>query len=441
MKPAIKIENVSKRYRIGGLHPGYMTFREMIGGVVTAPFRKLKSGNGYQTLWALSDVNLEIGQGELVGIIGHNGAGKSTLLKILSRVTKPTTGEVELVGRIGTLLEVGTGFHPDLTGRENIFLSGAILGMRRAEIERKFDEIVAFSELEKFIETSVKWYSSGMYVRLAFSVAAHLEPEILMMDEVLAVGDAAFQQKCLDKMHEIRQQGRTILFVSHDMAAITRLCKRVVLMENGRITCDGGPHEVVQHYLSSSLKTGATREWTNPLEAPGDEVVRLRRVRVRDEANEIIPVVDIRRPFGVELTYEVLDEGHTLVPVIEFYNEEGTELFSTHDTNAEWRRLARPRGTYTSTVWIPGNLLAEGSLMGHVSIMSHFPTTVLHAYERNAVAFQVVDSPAGDSARGDYIGPMPGVMRPLLNWSTEINETQELRPKSNVQSPTFASDS
>ena len=342
MKPAIKIENVSKRYRIGGLHPGYMTFREMLGGVVTAPFRKLKSGNGHQTLWALSDVNLEIGQGELVGIIGHNGAGKSTLLKILSRVTKPTTGEVELFGRIGSLLEVGTGFHPDLTGRENIFLSGAILGMRRAEIERKFDEIVAFSELEKFIETSVKWYSSGMYVRLAFSVAAHLEPEILMMDEVLAVGDAAFQQKCLDKMHDIRQQGRTILFVSHDMAAITRLCKRVVLLEKGRITCDGGPREVVQHYLSSSLKTGAAREWTNQLEAPGDDVVRIRRVRVRDEAGETTPVVDIRKPFGIELTYEVLDEGHALVPVIEFYNEEGTELFSTHDTNTEWRRTRAP---------------------------------------------------------------------------------------------------
>jgi lipopolysaccharide transport system ATP-binding protein len=422
MKPALRIEHISKRYRIGGLHPGYMTFREMIGGVVTAPFRRIKSGNGHQTLWALSDINLAIGQGELVGIIGHNGAGKSTLLKILSRVTKPTTGEVELFGRIGSLLEVGTGFHPDLTGRENVFLSGAILGMRRAEIERKFDEIVAFSELEKFIETSVKWYSSGMYVRLAFSVAAHLEPEILMMDEVLAVGDAAFQQKCLDKMHAIRQQGRTILFVSHDMAAITRLCKRVVLLENGRIVGDGEPHEVVNRYLSSSLKTGSWREWTNAAEAPGDEVVRLRRVCVRDESGETISVVDIRKPFGIELTYEVLKEGHTLVPVIEFYNEEGTEIFSTHDTNAEWRRQERPRATYTSTAWIPGNLLAEGSLIGHVSIMSHFPATVLHAHERAAVAFQVVDSPAGDSARGDYIGPMPGLMRPLLSWTTEANE-------------------
>ena len=241
MKPAIKIEHISKRYRIGGLHPGYMTFREMLGGVLSAPFRKLKNGNGHQTLWALTDVNLQIGEGELVGIIGHNGAGKSTLLKILSRVTKPTSGEVELFGRIGSLLEVGTGFHPDLTGRENIFLSGAILGMRRAEIERKFDEIVAFSRVrEKFIETSVKWYSSKACIAAGVSLLQwHLEPEILMMDEVLAVGDAAFQQKCLDKMHEIRQQGRTILFVSHDMTAITRLCKRVVFRWKSEGSVDG----------------------------------------------------------------------------------------------------------------------------------------------------------------------------------------------------------
>lgn len=421
MKPAIKIQNVSKRYRIGGLHPGYMTFREMIGGVVTAPFRKLKSGNGQQTLWALRNVNLEIGQGELVGIIGHNGAGKSTLLKILSRVTKPTTGEVELFGRIGSLLEVGTGFHPDLTGRENIFLSGAILGMRRTEIERKFDEIVAFSELERFIGTSVKWYSSGMYVRLAFSVAAHLEPEILMMDEVLAVGDAAFQQKCMDKMREIRQQGRTILFVSHDMAAITRLCKRAVLIEHGEISADGEPREVVNRYLSSSWKTGALREWTDSQNAPGNEIVRLRRVRVRSEAGETIAAVDIRKPFGVEVTYEVLEAGHALVPTLEFYNEEGTELFSTHDTNHDWHRHPRACQQYTSTVWIPGNLLAEGSLLAQVSIMSHFPATVQHAYEPNAVAFQVIDSQTGDSARGEYAGPMPGVVRPLLRWTTDAD--------------------
>ncbi|MFN2491451.1 MAG: polysaccharide ABC transporter ATP-binding protein [Pyrinomonadaceae bacterium] len=420
---ALKIERVGKSYQIGGLHPAYMTFREMIGDAMTAPFRRLRrQGDGLQTIWALTNIDLEIGQGELVGIIGRNGAGKSTLLKILSRVTKPTTGQIELYGRVGSLLEVGTGFHPDLTGRENVFLSGAILGMRRAEIQRKFDEIVAFSELEQFIETPVKWYSSGMHVRLAFSVAAHLEPEILMMDEVLAVGDVAFQQKCLDKMHEIRQQGRTILFVSHDMAAITRLCKRVVLLEEGRVARDGQPHEVVNSYLSAHWKTGAIREWSNQLEAPGDAVVRLRRVRVCSERGETIAAVDIRKPFGLEVTYDVLDEGHALVPVIEFYNERGTELFSTHDTDADWRRHPRARATYTSTVWIPGNLLAEGSLIGHVSIMSHFPSTVLHAKERNAVAFQVIDSPSSDSARGDYIGPMPGVVRPLLKWTTETKE-------------------
>jgi lipopolysaccharide transport system ATP-binding protein len=258
-----------------------------------------------------------------------------------------------------------------------------------------------------------------MYVRLAFSVAAHLDPEILMMDEVLAVGDAAFQQKCLDKMHEIRQQGRTILFVSHDMAAITRLCKRVVLLENGKITSDGEPREVVKSYLSSSWKTGALREWKNQQDAPGDQVVRLRRVRVRAEDGTTVSVVDIHKPFGIELTYDVLEDDHALVPVLEFYNEEGTELFSTHDTSADWRRRLRPRATYTSTVWIPGNLLAEGSLVGHVSIMSHFPATILHAHERNAIAFQVIDSPADDSARGDYVGPMPGVVRPLLRWTTE----------------------
>src|SRR5712692_4742371 len=241
MQFAIKTENISKRYRIGGLRPGHASLREALGGAIAGPLKKLR-GNGaseQQTLWALRNINFEIRPGELVGIIGHNGAGKSTLLKILSRVVKPTTGRATVYGRVGSLLEVGTGFHQDLTGRENIFLSGAILGMHRAEIERKFDEIVAFSEIEEFLETPLKWYSSGMWVRLAFSVAAHLEPEILMMDEVLAVGDAAFQQKCLDKMHEIRQQGRTILFVSHDMAAITRLCKRVVLLEHGHVAADG----------------------------------------------------------------------------------------------------------------------------------------------------------------------------------------------------------
>jgi lipopolysaccharide transport system ATP-binding protein len=257
MRPIVKIENLSKRYQIGGLHPGYITLRETLGGLFSAPFKRWRDHEQNQTIWALKDVNLEVFQGELVGIIGQNGAGKSTLLKVLSRVTKPTTGRVELHGRIGSLLEVGTGFHPDLTGRENIFLNGAILGMTREEIRRKFDEIVAFSEIERFLETPVKRYSSGMYVRLAFSVAAHLEPEILMTDEVLAVGDAAFQQKCLDKMSEIRRHGHTIFFVSHDMSAITRLSKRVVLLQGGRIVSDGPAELVVQKYLTGGSNGAA----------------------------------------------------------------------------------------------------------------------------------------------------------------------------------------
>lgn len=418
-QPVVKIQNVSKKYRIGGLHPGYMTFREMIGDLFAAPLRRLRNGSdSHQELWALSDVNLEVHQGEPIGIIGHNGAGKSTLLKILSRITKPTRGEVEIFGRIGSLLEVGTGFHPDLTGRENVYLNGAILGMRRAEIDRKFDEIVAFAELEKFIETPVKFYSSGMYVRLAFSVAAHLEPEILIMDEVLAVGDAAFQQKCLDKMHSIRQRGHTIFFVSHNMPAVTRLCKRVILLEGGRVKADGEPHSVVNQYITSSRKTGASREWVDGTNAPGDSVVRLRGVRVCNERGETTAAVDVRRPLRIEVTYDVLDAGHVLLPTLELYNEDGTEVFSTHDTGEVWRRRERPVGRYTSSVAVPGNLLAEGSLSAHVSIMSHYPTTILHAREANAVAFQVIDSQEGDTARGDYIGPMPGVVRPLLQWET-----------------------
>ena len=225
-------------------------------------------------------MSFDVRPGEVVGLIGRNGAGKSTLLKVLSRITDPTRGGVDLCGRVGSLLEVGTGFHPELTGRENIYLSGAILGMKRAEIRRKFDEIVAFAEVERFVDTPVKHYSSGMYLRLAFAVAAHLEPEILLVDEVLAVGDARFQRKCLDKMQDVGQRGRTVLFVSHSMPAITRLCGRAILLEDGTVVADGVSHDVVARYLNSGLGTSATREWLDPRKAPGTDVVRLCAVRV-----------------------------------------------------------------------------------------------------------------------------------------------------------------
>jgi lipopolysaccharide transport system ATP-binding protein len=423
MEPVfVSVEGVSKRYRIGGLPAAYDSLRESLARSVAARLRRLRGGSDGEdetTLWALRDVSFEVRRGEILGIVGRNGAGKSTLLKILSRITRPSTGQVEIYGRVGSLLEVGTGFHPDLTGRENVYLNGAVLGMRKVEIDAKFDEIVAFSELERFIETPVKHYSSGMYVRLAFSVAAHLEPEILIMDEVLAVGDMAFQQKCLDKMNEIRRQGRTIFFVSHNLPAITRLCKRAVLIERGRLVADGHPQEVVNRYLSTSWGAGAERVWGD--DAPGDAVARLCRVRVAGEGGETAAAVDVRCESRIEVTYDVLEEGHALVPVFELYNEEGTEVFSTHDTGAEWRRKPRPRGRYTSAVRLPGNLLAEGTLIAHVSIMSHFPSTILHARAANAVAFQVLDEPGGVSARGDYAGPMPGVVRPLLEWETRAD--------------------
>src|SRR5688572_24550144 len=250
MAPIIRVENLSKQYRVGVRRAEYATLRETIIDTLKNPFKGDRRDENDETLfWAVRDVNFEIEAGERVGIIGRNGAGKSTLLKMLSRITEPTTGRIELYGRVGSLLEVGTGFHPELTGRENILLNGAILGMKRPEIARKFDEIVAFSEVEKFIDTPIKHYSSGMHLRLAFAVAAHLEPEILVVDEVLAVGDARFQRKCLNKMQDVGQQGRTVLFVSHNMSAITRLCERTILLHEGQVLADGPSHKVVAKYL------------------------------------------------------------------------------------------------------------------------------------------------------------------------------------------------
>lgn len=419
MKPIIKVENLGKRYRIGAQQAAYGTLRDTIADMARAPLRLLqRSGQAAQPLiWAVRDVNFEIAAGEIVGMIGRNGAGKSTLLKLLSRITEPTTGRIELYGRIASLLEVGTGFHPELTGRENIYLNGAILGMARREITRKFDEIVAFAEVEKFIDTPVKHFSSGMYLRLAFAVAAHLEPEILLVDEVLAVGDGRFQRKCLDKMQDVGQQGRTVLFVSHNMPAITRLCPRTILLDAGRIIDDGPSSQVVGTYLSSGLGTNSARVWADLDTAPGNDIVRLCAVRVCNEDQVVSDALDIRRPLGIEMEYEVLQSGHVLTPNYHFYNEDGIYSFVTREIDPEWAGRPRPVGRYVSTAWIPGNLLSEGTLFVGAAISTMDPV-VIHFYERDAVAFQVIDSMDGDSARGEYAGPMPGVVRPLLKWST-----------------------
>ena len=266
---AIRIDGLGKEYQLGRVAETYPTLREALARGASRTVRAVgalahgrSARRAPERFWALRDVTLEIGQGEVVGIIGRNGAGKSTLLKLLARVTEPTVGSAQLVGRLGSLLEVGTGFHPELTGRENTYLNGAILGMPRREIARKFDEIVAFAEVERFIDTPVKHYSSGMYLRLAFAVAAHLEPEILLVDEVLAVGDAAFQKKCIGKMSEVSQHGRTVLFVSHNMDAVQRLCTRAILLEQGEIALDGAVPQVVSRYLSARLEGAAPGQWT-----------------------------------------------------------------------------------------------------------------------------------------------------------------------------------
>ena len=426
---AIRVEELSKRYRIGGKQEQYKTMRDTLAAAAGAPFRAIRSGlqrrgnpssAADNIIWALREVSFEINQGEVVGIIGRNGAGKSTLLKILSRITEPTGGYATIHGRVGSLLEVGSGFHNELTGRENTFLNGAILGMRRAEVERKFDEIVAFSEVEKFIDTPVKHYSSGMYLRLAFAVAAHLEPEILLVDEVLAVGDASFQRKCLNKMQEVGQEGRTVFFVSHNMPAITRLCPRTILLNAGGVMRDGPSSEVVSSYLQSGVGSTAAREWEDLDTAPGNHVARLRAVRVHTEDGKLADALDIRRPVGIAMEFDVLQDGHVLAPNYHVFNDEGVCVFVASDQDPEWRKRPRPPGRYESTAWVPGNLLSEGTFIITAAIHTLDPLAV-HVFERDTVAFQVVDSMDGDSARGDYAGPLPGVMRPMLRWTTEYN--------------------
>lgn len=426
---AIQVHQLGKRYRIGqGARPSYNTLRDQLAQTVLRPYHRLRSGIGQNRdrhrvqvddkyIWALRDVSFDVKQGEIVGIIGVNGAGKSTLLKLLTQITEPTAGSIDLFGRVGSLLEVGTGFHKELTGRENIYLNGAILGMRKSEIDRKFDEIVAFSEIEKFIDTPVKYYSSGMYVRLAFAVAAHLQPEILLVDEVLAVGDAAFQRKCLNKMEDVGKQGRTILFVSHHMPSITRLCGRVVLLNEGQIMRDGPAHQVVGDYLQITLSTTPAQEWPDLESAPGNDVARLRAIRVKTEDGKVASGFDVRKPVLIEMEFDVLQPGHILYPHFTAYNDEGVWLFSSVDTDPEWRSCPRPPGRYISTAIIPGNLLNEGTVSIGPAIRTEEPIR-LHFYERDAIAFQIIESPDGDSARVDEAGKVMGAVRPYLKWNT-----------------------
>ena len=310
MRPIIKVENLGKRYQIGEREP-YRTIRDSITRAATAPWRGLRSrlaGGEPRAdanhVWALSDVSFEVMPGEVLGVIGRNGAGKSTLLKVLSRITEPTTGRVELYGRVGSLLEVGTGFHPELTGRENIFLSGAIMGMRRTEIARKFDQMVAFAEIEQFIDTPVKRYSSGMYVRLAFAVAAHLDPEILLVDEVLAVGDAAFQKKCLGKMGDVAREGRTVLFISHNMASIESLCSACLMFKGGRLEARGAPGNTIGHYIANELSQGSGESsLVDHAGRSGSSIPMMRFVRLFSKPGELSAMMQIGSPLSIQVNF------------------------------------------------------------------------------------------------------------------------------------------
>jgi lipopolysaccharide transport system ATP-binding protein len=364
MSSIIEVENITKSYTIGKKE-SYGSLRDEIMQAITSPFRRRSAENSEDnTIWALKDVSFEVKEGEVLGIIGRNGAGKSTLLKILSRITEPTTGRITMRGRVASLLEVGTGFHPELTGRENILLNGALLGMTRQEIKSKFDEIVAFAEIEKFMDTPVKRYSSGMYVRLAFAVAAHLEPEILIVDEVLAVGDASFQKKCLGKMGEVAKGGRTVLFVSHNMGVVKQLCQRTILLNKGIIESVGQTGDVVSSYLSGERGSNKTEcFWNeNDPDAPGDETARMRSIRLCTESGESRSVFGTDEPVYVEIGYAIFKKLSPFRIGFSLHSSDDTYMFySADDDMPEYAGKARNPGVYLSRCAIPSNWLNAGN--------------------------------------------------------------------------------
>lgn len=414
----ILVENVSKRYRFGATSPRYLTLRDTLA----AKARRI-AGRGSQAerdqgvFYALRDINFRVDTGEVVAIIGRNGAGKSTLLKILSRITWPSEGHVALYGRSGSLLEIGTGFHSELSGRENVFLSGSVLGMSRAEIRSKFDEIVAFSGIERFIDMPVKFYSTGMQMRLAFSVASHLQPEILFIDEALGVGDAEFQRRSQNKIREIGRSGRTVVFVTHNMQVVPQLSERALWLEAGELKFDGDAHQAVAAYLEADPSGTSRRTWDDISTAPGDDYVRLRSLRITSTDGSNMDACAVGQPFGVEIVFDVFVDGNVIVPRLEFFNVEGACLFWSYEVDSEWHRRPRPAGRYRTTAWLPAYLLRNGPISVGVAIQS-FQPWMDHLSESGAISVFMFEPDSGLSARGDYTGHMPGFVSPLLKWTT-----------------------
>ena len=425
----MEVRGLAKQYHIGAVKSaGFETLRGSVASALTGPFRrarKLLSGQATgaaeldEKIWALRDVSFDVEQGEVVGIIGRNGAGKSTLLKVLSRITEPTAGYANVHGRMATLLEVGTGFHPELTGRENVFLNGAILGMQRPEIQRKFDEIVAFSEIERFIDTPVKHYSSGMSLRLAFSVAAHLEPEILLIDEVLAVGDVSFQRKCVGKMNDVAKEGRTILFVSHNMAAVNRLCERVLWVHDGLLHRSGDPGEIIREYLADGSSFVGERTWEGGLSSPGVDILKVHAMRVRDSGGKISSGLSGDEAFRVEIDYEITDTLPSSRIGFVVSTPDGTVAFDAFDSDMERFASARSPGRYTSVCKVPGQLLGPGRYL--LSIVAGMPGIKSLASFEGALTIDVNDT----GVVGSHVpGGRRGVFRPNLAWDVMSSDAE-----------------
>lgn len=425
---AIRVREIGKRYRIGERRAPYKTIRESLTEAIRNSFRARNGSNGdgnaavarapaKNTFWALKNICFDVERGEIVGVIGRNGAGKSTLLKILSRITDPTEGEVEICGRVGSLLEVGTGFHPELTGRENIFLNGAILGMKRAEIAAKFDEIVAFAGTEKFLDTPVKFYSSGMYTRLAFAVAAHLEPEILIVDEVLSVGDAEFQKKSLGKMGDVARSGRTVLFVSHNMAAVKALCHRAILLDRGVMVCSGDVGGVIEHYSLTLGPQSNIQEWDDPAAAPGNENIRLSYVRVVAPENQA--AISIDSGAVIEIGFENMAENINLDCTVYLTNRDGVLVFESGHLISS--NLDARASLYHLSGRIPGHLLNAGRYSLDI-VFGRDQRYVLFRIDQ-VVSFEVENTATG---RGRNMSVAPGVIRPMLHWRQSFHEEPSL---------------
>jgi lipopolysaccharide transport system ATP-binding protein len=417
---AIRAEKLGKRYRIGE-RQRYLALRDVLTQAVQAPLRLFRgsspksSSNGNGHIWALKDASFEVREGEVVGIIGRNGAGKSTLLKILARVTKPTEGFAKIHGRMGSLLEVGTGFHTELTGRENVYLSGGILGMKKREIARKFDEIVAFAEVEKFIDTPLKHYSTGMQMRLAFAVAAHLEPEVLLVDEVLAVGDSEFQKKCLGKMEDVSRGGRTILFVSHNMGALTRLCPRSMWLDAGKIVRSGPSNEVVTEYQSRYLKVRG--EWKRTKLDSDTKEFRFLSIELQNSDCQPASAFTSDESVFVEVHYEVTRSLSACQIGTRIYGSDGVVVFSSSDADhAGVSALPKNPGSYRTRFSIPGGFLRPGTYS--LMFAAHMPGRCLYDHLEEAVVFEI--SPVGSLTSLD--GRL-GIVAPLLRWQTsEVKE-------------------